>query len=80
MSRVVEVAADDDVTLGLRGGLTAFVGTPTELQAKYEALASVIAGAPLASGDVVDVSVPDEPTVGSQTASGTGPSTRRGVK
>ena len=52
------------VTLGLTGGVTCVIGTPSDLQAKYEALASVLAGAPVASGDVIDVSVPDEPTVG----------------
>jgi hypothetical protein len=45
------------------------------LEAKYEALASVLAGATLASGDVIDVSVPDEPTVGPSSVPSTESST-----
>ena len=63
----MDVAAGDAVTLGLTEGLTAVIGPPVDLEAKYEALASVLAGAPVPSGDVVDVSVPDEPTVGPMT-------------
>ena len=77
--RSVDVAALDAVTLGLTGGLTAFIGSPVDLQAKYEALASVLAGAAVHGGDVVDVSVPDEPTVGPVTAASVGHSTSRGI-
>ncbi len=77
--RSVVVSEGDLVTLGLTGGVTALVGTPTGLQAKYEALASVVAAAPLANGDVVDVSVPTEPTVGPPTPSTGVPPTARGV-
>ncbi len=85
---LVDVSSDGDVTLALTGGLVAVVGSTTMLQAKYEALSSVLAGAPLASGDVIDVSVPEEPTVGpsralsteSSTASSGGRSTAGGVR
>jgi cell division protein FtsQ len=77
--RSVEVAVDGDVTLGMTGGFTAVIGSPTELEAKYEALASVLAGAPLLEGDVIDVSVPDEPAVGPAGASESGGSTGRGA-
>ena len=73
--RSVDVVAGDAVSLGLTGGLSAVIGAPVDLQAKYEALASVVAGAPVQSGDVVDVSVPDEPTVGPMTPPSVGPST-----
>jgi hypothetical protein len=36
-----------------------------ELPAKFEALESVLTGASLQSGDVIDVTVPEEPTVSS---------------
>jgi hypothetical protein len=34
-----------------------------ELTAKYEDVSSILAGATLHNGDVIDVSVPDAPTV-----------------
>ncbi len=39
------------------------VGSDTELTAKYEDVSSILAGATLHNGDVIDVSVPDAPTV-----------------
>lgn len=78
--RSVDVAPDGEVTLGIAGGLTAVMGSPTELEAKYEALASVLAGAPLVGDDVIDVSVPDEPAVGPATAPAAARSTGRGVR
>ena len=39
------------------------IGTATELTAKYEVVSSILAGASLHNGDVIDVSVPDAPTV-----------------
>jgi cell division septal protein FtsQ len=53
------------VTLLLRGGLTAAIGAPVDLGAKYEALASVLASASVTPGDEIDVTVPEEPTIGS---------------
>ena len=52
------------VTLAMSGGLSVVIGAPVDLQSKYVALASVLSGAPLSSGEVIDVSVPQEPTVG----------------
>lgn len=66
----IEVAPATGVTLGISGGLSAIIGAPQDLSAKYEALASVLAGAPLSSGDVINVSVPDEPAVGPGNALG----------
>jgi cell division protein FtsQ len=60
----IRVTPGAGVTLGLSGNLSAVIGSPDELQAKYVALASVLAGAPLDSGDVINVSVPAEPAVG----------------
>jgi cell division protein FtsQ len=64
--RVTSIGVDPGtgVTLGLSGNLSAVIGAADELQAKYVALASVLAGAPLDSGDVINVSVPAEPAVG----------------
>jgi len=39
------------------------IGSATELTAKYEDVSSILAGATLHNGDVIDVSVPDAPTV-----------------
>ncbi len=39
------------------------IGTADELSAKYEDVSSILAGATLHTGDVIDVSVPDAPTV-----------------
>ncbi len=39
------------------------IGTTSELTAKYEDVSSILAGATLHNGDVIDVSVPDAPTV-----------------
>ena len=38
--------------------------TPTSSTEKYEDVAAMLAGAKLVDGDVIDVSVPDSPTVG----------------
>jgi cell division protein FtsQ len=61
---VIDVDAQSGVTLGISGGLEAVIGAPDELRAKYIALASVLAGAPLQGGEEIDVSVPQEPAVG----------------
>jgi cell division protein FtsQ len=39
------------------------LGTTTQLTAKYEDVSSILSGATLHNGDVIDVSVPDAPTV-----------------
>ncbi len=66
----IDVAPGTGVTLDISGNLSAIIGAPDELQAKYVALASVLAGAPLESGDVINVSVPEEPAVGPGNAHG----------
>ncbi len=64
--RVLDVTVDARgmVTLDLGGGVSAALGTTAELPAKLTAVASVLAGAPLKGPAVIDVTVPDEPTVG----------------
>ena len=64
-SQVVEVqeARSGDVTLHLTSPLTVYLGSTASLHQKYEDTAAVLAGASLASGDVIDVSVPDAPVV-----------------
>jgi len=39
------------------------IGSDAQLAAKYEDVSSILAGATLHNGDVIDVSVPDAPTV-----------------
>ncbi|HEY5025840.1 MAG TPA: FtsQ-type POTRA domain-containing protein [Acidimicrobiales bacterium] len=65
-ARVVSVTANAEgtVSLGLGGGVSAVLGTTAGLEAKLTALASVLAGAHVSGPAVIDVTVPDEPTVG----------------
>jgi cell division septal protein FtsQ len=51
------------VRLSMTTPIAVDVGTATELPAKYEDVSSILAGATLHNGDVIDVSVPDAPTV-----------------
>ena len=51
------------VQLSLTTPVVVDVGAPSELTAKYEDVSSILAGATLHNGDVIDVSVPDAPTV-----------------
>ncbi len=51
------------VQLALTTPVVVDIGTTTELTAKYEDVSSILAGATLHNGDVIDVSVPDSPTV-----------------
>jgi cell division protein FtsQ len=60
----VEIEPAGTVNLALAHDLTGVIGLPVDLPAKYAALLSVLSGAALAPGDVIDVSVPQEPTVG----------------
>ena len=59
VSRVTDDASGD-VTLKMTTPLTFILGPPTNLHAKFVAIASVIAHSTLVPGDVVDVTVPDE--------------------
>jgi cell division protein FtsQ len=51
------------VQLSLTTPISVDIGTATQLTAKYEDVSSILAGATLHNGDVIDVSVPDAPTV-----------------
>lgn len=51
------------VQLALTTPILVDIGTADELTAKYEDVSSILAGATLHNGDVIDVSVPDAPTV-----------------
>ncbi len=61
-SQVSDVAenAHGSVTLTMTTPVTFVLGPPTQLHAKFVAVASVIAHTTLGSGDVVNVTVPDE--------------------
>jgi cell division septal protein FtsQ len=52
--------AENSVMLKLTTPVTFVLGPPTDLHAKFVAIASVIAHSTLVPGDVVDVTVPDE--------------------
>ena len=60
----VTVAPDATVDLALNSGLTVELGTATDLAAKYEDVAAIIAHASLRGKKVIDVTVPDAPAVG----------------
>jgi hypothetical protein len=51
------------VQLALTTPILVNIGTATELAAKYEDVSSILAGATLHNGDVIDVSIPQAPTV-----------------
>jgi hypothetical protein len=51
------------VQLSMTTPIAVDIGSDTQLLAKYEDVSSILAGATLHSGDVIDVSVPDAPTV-----------------
>lgn len=59
----VVVGRDGGVTLRMTTPVTIDLGNTTQLEQKYEDAAAVLAGANLAAGDVIDVSVPEAPTV-----------------
>jgi hypothetical protein len=59
----VTVEAAGWVQLSMSTPIAVDIGSATELPAKYEDVSSILAGATLHNGDVIDVSVPDAPTV-----------------
>ena len=59
----VSVGPGGRVTLALSTPVTIDLGTAAQLPAKYEDVASILARAKLTAGDVIDVSVPESPTV-----------------
>jgi cell division protein FtsQ len=60
--------AQGSVTLKMTTPVTFILGPPTNLHAKFVAIASVIAHSTLVPGDVVDVTVPDELAVTAPTS------------
>jgi cell division protein FtsQ len=59
----VTVEAAGWVQLAMTTPIVVDIGSATQLTAKYEDVSSILAGATLHNGDVIDVSVPDAPTV-----------------
>jgi cell division protein FtsQ len=59
----VTVAPDSSISLALNSGVTVELGTDTDLTAKFEDVASVIAYGSLHPTSTIDVSVPESPTV-----------------
>jgi cell division protein FtsQ len=51
------------VQLAMTTPILVDIGSDSQLGAKYEDVSSILAGATLHNGDVIDVSVPDAPTV-----------------
>jgi cell division protein FtsQ len=60
----ITVAADVTVSLALTSGLVVLLGTVSDLPAKYEDVAAIIAHAPLRGVHTIDVTVPQSPTTG----------------
>lgn len=61
----ITVAADGTVSLALSSHLVVLLGTVSNLTAKYEDVAAIIAHASLRGAHTIDVTVPQSPTVGS---------------
>ncbi len=59
----VTVAPDGTVSLALNSGLTVLLGADSDLRAKYEDVAAIIAHAALHGAKTIDVTVPESPTV-----------------
>jgi len=62
VARVV-VNARHQVELQLTTPVSVDLGSDTQLHQKYEDVAALLAGASFSAGDVIDVTVPDAPTV-----------------
>jgi cell division protein FtsQ len=63
MVTAVSPAPGGGVDLALDNGVGVALGAPEQLPAKFEDVASILAGATLAAGSVIDVSVPPSPAV-----------------
>jgi cell division protein FtsQ len=59
----VNEAANGTVSLGLNSGITVLLGTDSDLTAKYEDVAAIIAHAGLHGATTIDVTIPQSPTV-----------------
>ncbi len=57
------VGSTGTVSLALNSGITVWMGTPTDLGAKYEDVAAIVAHASLRGATSIDVTVPQSPTV-----------------
>ena len=68
------MAADGTVDLALNSGLAVLLGTDTDLPAKYEDVAAIIAHASLHGATAIDVTVPASPTVDRLSRPGEAPS------
>jgi cell division septal protein FtsQ len=64
-AQVTEVTVEPAgwIQLAMTTPILVDIGPATQLAAKYEDVSSILAGATLHNGDVIDVSVPDAPTV-----------------
>jgi hypothetical protein len=59
----VHVEAGGWVQLSMTTPILVDIGNSSQLSEKYEDVSALLAGATLHNGDVIDVSVPDAPTV-----------------
>ncbi len=61
--RAVRTGARGSVSLDLGDGISASLGTLSQLPEKFEALASLLTGAQIKAPALIDLTVPDEPVV-----------------
>ncbi len=59
----VTVAADGSISLALNSGITVLFGTDADRTAKYQDIAAILAHGTLHATSVIDVTVPESPTV-----------------
>jgi cell division protein FtsQ len=59
----VTVAADGSISMTLSSGINVLFGTDADLTAKYQDIASILAHGTLHATSVIDVTVPESPTV-----------------
>ncbi len=59
----VTVAADGSISLALNSGVTVLFGSDADRTAKYKDIAAILANGTLHATSVIDVTVPESPTV-----------------
>jgi cell division protein FtsQ len=59
----VTMAPDGTISMALNSGITVLLGTATDLTAKYQDVAAIIARGTLHTTSTIDVTVPQSPTV-----------------
>jgi len=59
----VTVAADGSISLALDSGVTVLFGSDADRTAKYQDVAAILANGTLHATSVIDVTVPESPTV-----------------